>query len=93
MKRTASAQFSFLLSAPIVGGAVVKKMFEVMRDGLPPDQVTPFIVGIIVSAIFGMICIAGLLRYLQNRTTFIFINYRIGLGIVVLTLGYFYSLH
>src|SRR5262249_54118609 len=43
MTRKGAAQFSFLLSAPIVGGAVAKKMFDVAKDGLPTGQGTPFV--------------------------------------------------
>jgi len=89
MTRKSAAVFSFLMSAPIVGGAVVKKTFDIMRDGLPADQVPPFVVGILVSTFVGFVCIAGLMRYLQTRNTFVFINYRIALGFLVLGLGYF----
>ncbi len=92
MTRKAAAQFSFMLSAPLIGGAVVKKLIDVTRDGLPPDQGLPFAVGIIVSAFFGFIAIAALMRYLQTRSTFIFIYYRIALGILVLTLAYFWGM-
>jgi undecaprenyl-diphosphatase len=92
LNRFAAAEFSFLLSAPIVGGAVAKKVVDIARDGLPPDQQVSFAVGTIVSAFVGLIFMAGLIRYLKNHTTFVFINYRIVLGIVVLVLGYFWNL-
>jgi undecaprenyl-diphosphatase len=93
LKRDAAAEFSFLLSAPIVGGAAVKKLIDIARDGLPPDLELPFLVGTIVSAFVGFICLAGLIRYLKSHTTFAFINYRIALGIIVLVLGYFWNVH
>jgi undecaprenyl-diphosphatase len=93
MTRKAAAQFSFLLSAPIVAGAVVKKVMDIAVDGLPPDQTAPFAVGIIVAAFWGVISIAAMMRYLQTRSTFVFINYRIVLGIAVLILGYFWGMH
>ena len=93
MTRKAAAQFSFLLSAPIVAGAVLKKVIDIAIDGLPRGQSTPFAVGIVVSAFWGVISIAAMMAYLQNRTTFVFINYRIVLGIAVLILGYFWGMH
>jgi undecaprenyl-diphosphatase len=93
MTRKAAAQFSFLLSAPIVAGAVVKKVMDIAAEGLPAGQSASFAVGIIVSALWGVISIAAMMRYLQTRNTFVFINYRIGLGITVLILGYFAGLH
>ena len=92
MNRAAAAEFSFLLSAPIVGGAVAKKLIDIARDGLPPDQELSFAIGTIVSAFVGLIFMAGLIRYLKSHTTFIFINYRIVLGIIVLVLGYFWNM-
>jgi undecaprenyl-diphosphatase len=93
LTREAAAQYSFLLSAPIIGGAVVKKLLDVVAQGFPADQGVPFAVGVIVSAFFGFISIAGLMRYLQTRSTFIFIYYRVALGILVLILGYLWGLH
>lgn len=93
MTRDAAAQFSFLLSAPIVGGVAVKKLIDVAHEGLPSDQVLPFAVGILVSAFFGYFCVAWLMHYLQTQSTFVFIRYRIALGVVVLSLGYFFGMH
>ena len=93
MTRKAAAQFSFLLSAPLVAGAVAKKAIDIAVEGLPPGQVVPFVVGVVVSAFWGIISIAAMMRYLQNRSTFVFVNYRIVLGIAILTLGYFSRLH
>jgi len=86
LTRKAAAQYSFLLSAPIVGGAVVKELGHIAAQGLP-DDVLPFIVGIITSAFFGLISITLLMSYLQTRTTFVFVNYRVALGICVLVLA------
>jgi undecaprenyl-diphosphatase len=84
MKREAAARFSFYLSAPIIAGAVAKKSFDIVRSGLGLEQLTPFLVGIISSGIIGYVAIAFLLRYLQTHNTFLFVLYRIVLGIVVL---------
>jgi len=92
MTRKAAAQYSFLLSAPIIAGAVAKKLFDIFAEGLPPDQEVPFAAGTIVSALFGFITMAALLRYLQTRSTFIFVYYRVALGILVLMSAYFSSL-
>jgi undecaprenyl-diphosphatase len=89
LTRKTAAQFSFLLSAPIVAGAALKKVIDIAADGLPPGEGTSFAVGIIFSAFWGVISIAAMMRYLQNRNTFVFVNYRIVLGVAVLVLGYF----
>jgi undecaprenyl-diphosphatase len=84
LKRDAAARFSFYLSAPIIGGAVAKKSLDILKSGLSTEQLTPFAVGIISSGIIGYISIAFLMRYLQTHNTYLFIVYRIALGIVVL---------
>jgi undecaprenyl-diphosphatase len=91
MTRLSAAQFSFLLSAPIIGGAVAKTMFNIALEGIPPDQMLPFVLGIVTSGVFGFISIAGLMRYLQTRSTFVFVNYRIALGLFVLFLEFFWG--
>jgi len=40
-------------------------------------------VGIVVSGIVGYFAIAFMLRYLQTRTTYLFVYYRLALGIAV----------
>ena len=88
MKRKAAAQFSFLVSAPIIAGAVAKTVIDFAVEG-PPAQSIPLAVGIIVSAFWGVISIAAMMYYLQNRSMFVFVNYRIVLGIGVRILGHF----
>jgi undecaprenyl-diphosphatase len=83
MKRDTAARFSFYLSTPIIGGAVAKKMLDIMKEGATIDQLTPFFIGIIVSGIVGYMAIAFMMRYLQTRTTYLFVYYRIALGIAV----------
>ena len=84
LTRKAAAQYSFLLSAPIVGGAVTKTMIDISKEGLPTTEALPLVLGILTSAFFGFVSIAALMRYLQTRSTFVFINYRMVLGICLL---------
>jgi undecaprenyl-diphosphatase len=83
MRRETAARFSFFLSTPVIGGAVGKKMIDIAKAGLPPGETLPFVVGIIVSGLVGYASIKFLLQYLQSRNTFLFVYYRIALGIVV----------
>lgn len=79
LDRVAAARFSFLLSTPIIFGAGVMQLKKDVVDagGLKPDQVTPFIVGIITSAIVGYVAIRFLMNYLQKRSLNAFVIYRI----------------
>ena len=89
MKRDAAARFSFYLSAPIIGGAVAKKTLDIVTEAKGLEQLTPVIVGILSSGIVGYLSIAFLMRYLQTHNTFLFVYYRIALGIVVLLAFWF----
>src|SRR5262245_49386353 len=84
LKRDAAARFSFYLSAPIIAGAVAKKTLDILKSGLAVDQLNPFIIGIVASGIVGYLAIAFLMRYLQTHNTYLFVIYRVALGIVVL---------
>jgi undecaprenyl-diphosphatase len=88
MTRATSARFSFLLSTPMIAGAALKKGLEIHHTGLPPEMRLPFLVGVLIAALVGYLVIAVLLRYLERRTFTIFVVYRLGLGVVVLALGW-----
>ena len=88
MSREAVAEFSFLLSTPIIAGAVLKKGLEVHKHGLPPGMATPFLAGVVVAGIVGYLVIALFIRFLKRRTFRPFIIYRLLLGVVVLALGW-----
>ena len=87
LRREAAARFSFLLSLPVTGGAALKKVYDLFKDGgLAADERLPFIIGILTAGIVGFACIAFLLRYLQRASTLVFTVYRVALGILILLL-------
>ena len=92
LTRDAAVRFSFLLSTPIIAGAALLKAHELQKEGLPPGMHSPFLVGIVVSAIVGYATIAWLIRYLQSSSLRVFIVYRIVFGIVVIALAYMWHL-
>jgi undecaprenyl-diphosphatase len=87
MTREAAVRFSFLLSTPIIAGAALLKAHELRKEGLPPGMHSPFLVGVLVSAIVGYGAIAWLIRYLQSNSLKVFIVYRIVAGIIVIGLA------
>ena len=87
-RRPAAARFSFLLAAPLIGGAVLNTGFDVARRGLPDLTWAPTMVGVVVSAVVGYLVIFWLLGYLQRKSFRIFVIYRLALGMIVFTLGW-----
>lgn len=94
LNREAAARFSFLMLAPITGGAVVLKAHAVMKaGGLPPGMKTPLLIGVFVSAALGLAVIAFFLRFLRTHSLNLFVVYRVllGLAVIALALGRFHA--
>ena len=87
MTRETAARFSFLLSIPSVFGAGCYELYK-KRDELlqSTDSITNLIVATVVSGFVGYASIAFLLEYLKKHTTYLFIIYRIILGVFLLAL-------
>jgi undecaprenyl-diphosphatase len=87
LERPAAARFSFLLSAPIIAGAGLKSMFDVLKAWQAGQMATAdlilFPVGFTAAAISGYLCIKYLLRYLQHHSIAIFAYYRWALAALI----------
>jgi len=89
LERQAAARFSFLISAPAIGGAALKTLWEIHKQhGLHAMIGTNFMVGVLVSAVTGMAVIGWFLHYLRRSTLLPFVYYRIVFGIIVLALAF-----
>jgi undecaprenyl-diphosphatase len=85
INRSAAARFSFLLSIPAVLASGVLQLYEAMKF-IDHTMVINIIVATIVSGVSGYLAIDFLLKYLKKNTTFLFVYYRIALGIFILIL-------
>lgn len=83
LKREAAARFSFLLSVPAVLASGILQLFEALKF-IDPNMVFNLLVATIVSAISGYLAIDFLLKFLKKHSTYIFIFYRIGLGLFII---------
>jgi undecaprenyl-diphosphatase len=75
MKREPAAHFSFLLATPIILGAGLLKVFELVGTGGLAAQAPALMAGFMVAAVVGFGCIRFLLRYLQRRRLYPFALY------------------
>jgi undecaprenyl-diphosphatase len=85
--REAATRFSFLLSAPIIAGAVaaeLPKLIKLHKVGALDLPLSTLLISILVSGVAGYIVIAFFLRYLQTHTFKVFVVYRIVFGILIL---------
>ena len=83
--RESAARFSFLLALPVIFGAGVFKMPDIMKSGLGAYS-TQFFWGFVASAVSGFLVIWGLLSYLRTRTFFVFMVFRIAVAVLVFAL-------
>jgi undecaprenyl-diphosphatase len=82
--RDTAARVSFLLSLPVILGAVVFKVGGLLVDGIPDGLGGPLLIGVITSAVSGWIAVWGTLWLIRTYTFTPFVVYRIVLGVVVL---------
>ena len=81
--RESAARLSFLLSVPAV---VLSGLYQ-LGDALDADQgIGTLLIATFFAFVSGYVAIAGLLRFLANHTTYVFVAYRVVLGAVVLAL-------
>jgi undecaprenyl-diphosphatase len=82
LKRDAAARFSFLMATPIIAGAGLWKVRELVGDGAVAFNGAALAAGLIAAAISGLLAIWFLLAYLRRASTDLFGVYRVGAAIV-----------
>ncbi len=87
LRRDVAARFSFLLSVPAILASGMLQLIESLKY-INYDLSVNLIVATIVSALSGYMAIDFLLKFLKKNTTFVFIYYRIALGVLILVLLY-----
>ena len=86
LKREAAARFSFLLSVPAVVLSGVYQLGDVF-EGKEAVGVAPTVIATVFAFIAGYASIAFLLSFLQNHSTYVFVAYRVILGVLVIILA------
>jgi undecaprenyl-diphosphatase len=81
--RETAARFSFLLSLPVIAGAVLYKGLDLAADGIRPGMGGPFVAGIAASAVSGFLVIAFLLRYLRVHDFALFLWIRVAVAALI----------
>ena len=84
LDRATAARFSFLLGLPAITLAGLVEFKDLWETGISRTELGPLIAGLISSAIFSYLAIAWLIKFLQKRSTWIFVWYRLGFGIIIL---------
>ena len=106
--RESAARFSFLLGFPIILASCLFKAKDtveelsqrlhgaqlgaVVKHVLASPQLPAFAVGILTSSLVGYLCIRFLMQFLQQRSMWGFIGYRVVLGLLILALVWTHQL-
>jgi undecaprenyl-diphosphatase len=81
--RPDAANFSFLMATPIIAGAGLLEARKLLHAGLTADLGW----GFVASAIFSLLAIVGLLRFVRTHSYRPFAIYRIVLGMAVIAIA------
>ena len=83
--RTESAEFSFMLAAPLILGATI---YEFQKVDLYMIMQIPFLLGVCTSCVFSFITIKYLLKIVSSGSYRIFAYYRFLLALVIIIIQY-----
>ena len=78
--RKSAAKFSFLLGAPVMFGAALLALKDLTLDMIN----VPFILGVVVSFVVGMISIKALMKIVEKIGFGIFAAYRVVLALIII---------
>lgn len=84
IERQDAANFSFLMATPIIAGAGLHEMPKILHGGID----AAVIVGFVSSAIFSLVAITALVRFVRAGTYKPFAWYRIAVAIFVIAVAF-----
>lgn len=87
LERDAAARLSFLMSLPVIGGAVFFEGAKTAVEGIPTGFAGAFTAGVVASAVTGYLAVWGTLRLVRSKTFAPFAAYRVIVGAVVILIA------
>lgn len=87
LERPAAARFSFLLATPIIFGAGIFKLLDLVKAAESLATLPTLAAGFCAALVAGYLCIWGLLRYLQRGKLYPFAVYCALAGVLCLVVG------
>lgn len=84
LTRPAAARFSFLLGIPAITLAGVVGLKDLIDVGFEGTSIVALIAGFITATISSYLAIAWLLNFLKKHSTWVFVWYRLGFGVIIL---------
>ncbi len=84
LKRDEAARFSFLLGVPAIALAGLKEFYELWKAHLDAHGWSILAVGLVVGSIASFAAIWGLMRFLERFSSWPFVIYRAGMGVLLI---------
>jgi undecaprenyl-diphosphatase len=81
LERDDAARFSFLAGMPLILGAGLSSVLDVMQEGTDGSELLLYLLGAASASVVGFVTIWGLLQFLQRQSTLVFTIYRIVFGL------------
>ncbi len=82
LERQTAARFSFLLGIPAL---TIATLYQFFKEALGKIDIALVIVGVLSTFVFSYVSIAWLLGYLQRKSTWVFVWYRLAFGAAILS--------
>jgi len=84
LTKKAAAEFSFLMSIPIIALAGAADVLKMIENGVGEMGVAPLVAGFVAAAVSGFLAITLLLKIIEKWSLKPFVVYRIIIGILIL---------
>lgn len=88
-QRNFAVKYSFLMSVPAILGALVLQLRDIGEVAVAPAEVVSYIIGMLVAAVVGYICIKTMLVIVRKKKFTVFAIYCLIVGALSIG-GYFY---
>ncbi len=85
-KRTAAAEYSFLLAVPAVFASGLFELYKSFDEGTGPYSLGETAIATVIAFVVGYLVIAFLMQYLKRGSFLPFVVYRVVLGLVIIVL-------
>lgn len=91
LSRELGARYSFLMSIPVIAGAGLLKVIDLLQMDNLGDLIVPMTVLFFTSAAVGYLCIAFLMNWIKQRSLYPFAIYCAGFGIGFLAFSFVFG--
>ncbi len=84
LNRPTAARFALLMGIPTIVLAGGVEFTDVLTQGWNHAETLPILIGTVTTFIFSYLSVVGLIRYLQQQNTWVFVWYRVIFGSLIL---------